>query len=425
MSAELIYNFLGILLMLMMSALFSASETSLTSVSRARIYHLRNEGNKRAKLVYKLREQNDALIGSILIGNNIINIFASALATGLALNAWGEHGILYVTGIMSVLIIVFAEILPKTIALEHSERIALWLSPFIAVMVWLCRPLNWFIQHITGAILRILGSRATPHLVSAADALRGSIALHHDQGEMVKQDKDMLSSVLDLDEVPLEDIMTHRKLVQTIDADLSAAEIIEAAVNTPHTRLPLWKETPDNIIGVLHIKTLMRALREHGQDLSKDILLGLLTTPWFIPSTTSLKEQLQAFRTRRQHLAFVIDEYGMWLGIVTLEDILEEIVGAIDDEHDYVDNKNIVRITADSWMIQGSVTVRELNRALDIRLSDEEASTVAGYVIHLARKIPHKNEVFKEEHLQWTVMERTDNQITRVKLTRLNAPENS
>lgn len=424
MDTDLLYYALGIFCMVLLSALFSASETGLTGVSRARIYHLHNEGHKRGSLVYRLREKKEALISSILIGNNVINIFASALATSLAIKVWGEHGIYYVTAIMSVVIIIFAEILPKTIALQHAERTSLLVAPIMAVAVKLCAPLNWVLHRFIRVVLKILRLPDSPEMnyVSALDSLRGSIALHHDQGQMVKDDKDMLSSILDLDDILLEDIMTHRKQVDMIDINLPPEQIVDYVINTNHTRMPLWEGDPNNIIGVLHIKTLVRALKAQDFQATREALLALASAPWFIPATTSLKEQLLAFRQRRQHLAFVVDEYGAWLGIVTLEDILEEIVGEIDDEHDQVASKDVVKIAPDAWMVRGDVTIRELNRELDLELEDEDASTVAGLVINLARKIPHKGEVFTSGHLEWTVLERSNNQITRLKL-RESEPE--
>ena len=420
MDNELVFYSLIIFLFLLISAFFSAAETALTAVSRARIYQLVMDGNKRAQIVSRLRKDKESMIGTVLLGNNAVNIAASAIATTLSVRLFGdENGLVVVTIIMTLLVVIFSEVLPKTYAIQNAERVSLAFAPALLLLIKLFKPITFTIQFLIRSMLRLFKidiSKANT-LISSTDVIRGTIELHHREGKMIKQDRDMLGSILDLNDIEVEGIMVHRMEVETLDADLSADELVKMAVSTMHSRIPLWRGEPDNIIGVLYVKNLIKLMREQKGLLTSESIIATCSKPWFIPETTSLRDQLLAFRSKRQHFAFVVDEYGGWQGIVTLEDIIEEIVGDIDDEHDVVEN-DIQKIGDNIYLINGSVTLRDLNRHLGWNLPDDNASTIAGLLIHQAQEIPSIGENYPLHGFDCTVMEKSAMQITRVKMTK-------
>lgn len=418
---EIIFYSLVIFLLLLISAFFSAAETALTAVSRARLYQLIMDGNKRAQIVNRLRKEKESMIGTVLLGNNAVNIAASAIATTLSLRLFGdENGLVAVTIIMTLLVVIFTEVLPKTYSIHNSERVSLALAPALLLLVKLFKPITYIIQLIINGILRLFRIDITKSntLISSTDVIRGTIELHHREGKMIKQDRDMLGSILDLNDIEVVGVMVHRTDVETLSADLPAEELIKSAVSTMHSRIPLWRDEPDNIIGVLHIKNLIKIMREQNGTPTSEAVISICSKPWFIPETTSLRDQLIAFRNNRQHLAFVVDEYGSWQGIVTLEDIIEEIVGDIEDEHDEADH-NIQKLDENTYIIDGSVTLRDINRKLSWGLPDDtDASTIAGLLINEAETIPAVGETHELYGFDCTVMEKTTLQITKVKMSK-------
>ncbi|MEZ5691875.1 MAG: CNNM domain-containing protein [Rickettsiales bacterium] len=426
MDNELIFYLITIVILLILSGLFSAAETALTAVSRARIYQLMMNGDKKAKKVNKIKEQKETMISTILLSNNAVNIAASALATALAIRLFGDgSGLLIVTVVMTLLVVIFSEVLPKTYAIQNAEKVSLVFSTPLAVLMRLFIPLTISIQFIIIRLMNVLGMKNPKNSMVFAgnDVVRGTIELQHREGKLIKQDRDMLGSILDLNDVEIKDIMIHRKEVQTLDCELPVNEFIEEAISTQHTRIPIWKEQTDNIIGILHVKDLIKLIREHGDNLTIRSILEICSDPWFVPEITNLRDQLLEFRNRRQHFALVIDEYGDWQGIVTLEDIIEEIVGDIEDEHDEIDN-NIQKIKDGSYIINGNVTIRDINRHLSWNLPDDNASTIAGLLIHEARTIPDVNETHNFHGFDCTVLKKSATQITRVKMTKHQDAEN-
>jgi Mg2+/Co2+ transporter CorB len=402
--------------LLLLSALTSGTETAMTGASQARIHHLASEGDRRATLVKRLLEQQERLLGALLLGNNLFNILATALAADVLINLTGEAGVAYATLIMTALVVIFAEVLPKTYAIRNPEQMARAVAPAAQVLVALFAPVTGLIQWLVNRILGLFGVRAQPApLSSALDALRGTIALHAEAGAMAKQERDMLGGILDLADVEVSEIMTHRKSMETVDADSPIEQILEQVVASPHSRLPVWRGDPDRIVGVLHGRDLLAAVHAHRHDPTKIDLAGLCSPPWFVPDTTSLRKQLVAFRQQRQHLALVVDEYGDLEGLVTLEDIIEEIVGEIEDEKD-VETAGIEPQADGSVLVSGWITVRDLNRQFDWKLPDEEAATVAGLVIHEAQRIPEVGQSFAFHGFRFEVMRRQRNQIVLLKV---------
>lgn len=413
-----------IFFLLILSGFFSGSETALTAASRARLNSWEKEGNKRAALVNKIRSRKDRMIGALLLGNNLVNILASALATSVLIKIVGEAGVVYATLIMTVLVLIFAEVLPKTYAITHSDKMSLAIAPIIRVVVWLFFPVAEMVNKIVRVTLRLFGAnmdqiKEGEHM----EVLRGVIDLHEGADEETTQQRAMLRSILDLFDVDLEEIMIHRKNVLMLNAAEPIEKIVEEALESPYTRMPVYRDETDNIIGVLHAKVLMRELKaREANNISLDDLdiEELATEPWFVPEATTLYDQLQAFRSRREHFAVVVDEYGSLMGIVTLEDILEEIVGEIDDEHD----ETVIGVRTQSngtYLVDGDVTIRDLNREFEWDLpDDEDYSTLAGLIIHEAQAVPEKGQSFTFYDFRFDIVKRQRNQITQVRVT---APE--
>ncbi|MBL24029.1 MAG: hypothetical protein CMM48_09030 [Rhodospirillaceae bacterium] len=408
-------------LLLVVSAFFSGSETALTAASNPRMHELVRNESRRAEIVLALHQRKDRLIGSILLGNNLVNIFASVLATSVFLDLFGEAGILYATVAMTLLVVIFAEVLPKSYALSHADRMALEVAPIMRVLVSMSMPITASINGLVGFALKMFGVQLLTEQPDKEreEELRGAIALHTGPEPELRQEQQMLRGILDLDEVEVDEVMTHRRNVEMLDAETPVESLVEAVLESRFTRLPLFQGEPDNIVGVVHEKALLRAVRSErdGEVKLEDLEIAEFAgDPWFIPNTTTLLEQLQAFRERREHFALVVDEYGAFLGIVTLEDILEEIVGEIEDEHDRAFHG--VRPQSDgSYIVSGSVTIRDLARDFEWRLPDEQAATIAGLVLYEARTIPKPGQVFQFHGFRFEVLRRQRHQITLVRVT--------
>ena len=407
-----------ILVLLLLSALFSGSETALTAVSRARIHRLSQEGLGSAQTVNGLIENRERLIGAVLLGNNLVNILASTLAASLFLKLFGEWGVAYATLVMTVLVVIFAEVLPKTYAIINTERVALAVSPVIALTVKVFGPPVSAVQAIVRATMRVFGAsiEAGRTVLSAHEELSEAIDLHHMEGGLVRRDRDMLGGVLELKDLEVGDIMVHRKNVVMVDIGQPNDAIVDQVLSSPHTRIPLWKDDAENIVGILHAKDLLRALKDSAWDLKSLDIESLIATPWYVPETTPLQKQLSAFLQRRSHFALVVDEYGALMGLITLEDIIEEIVGEITDEHDITVSG--VRPQANGVVyVDGSVPIRDLNRAFDWNLPDDEATTIAGLVIHEAQTIPEPGQTFSFYGFKFEIVRRHRNQITALRVT--------
>ena len=415
--SELWATVIVIAVLLIVSAFFSMAETAMTAASRPRLHALARQGSRRARIVNEIRAQSERLIGTVLVGNNLVNILASALATSALIAVFGEVGVAYATAAMTVLVLVFAEILPKTYALNNPDRVAVVLAPALRPLIALLYPVTRAFSAVVRTTLRVFGIRVKAELGSAESEqeLRGAIELHKGPEPEIKEERKMLRSILDLDDVEVGQIMIHRKNVIMLDVDRPASEIEAQVLASPYTRLPLYRDEPDNVVGVLHAKAMLRALQAVGGDVSKVDILAIAAKPWFIPDTTSLLEQLRTFRERREHFALVVDEYGTLMGIVTLEDILEEIVGDIFDEHQAA----VVGVRAQpdgSYLIDGSVPIRDLNREFDWELPDSEAATIAGLVLNEARRIPEVGQEFTFHGFRFSVLRRQRNQITLLRV---------
>jgi len=410
----------AVVICLLISAFFSASETALTASSRAAMMRLEKQGNRDATLVSRLLATRERLLGAILFANNLTNIAASTLATGLLLALFGHAGVIYATVVMTILIFVVAEVLPKTAAFNMPDRIALavaqpvdrmvhWFSPVLTAVEWLVRLILSGFGMPVGKIQSILSPR---------EELRGAVDLLHRAGVVEKLDRDMMGGVLDLRELTISDVMVHRTKMVMLDADDPPRDIVDAVLAAKVSRLPLWRGSPDNIVGVLHAKDLLRALHAVGGDASRIDIPALATPPWFVPDTTPLYEQLKAFRHRKTPFALVVDEYGEMEGLVTIKDIVEEIVGDIADEHE-IAVPGVRMLPDGSVNVDGAVPVRDLNRAMDWSIPDHEATTIAGVVIHEAQSIPEPGQSFTFHGFRFQVLRKTRNRITALRVTPL------
>jgi len=411
---------LGIIaILLFLSAFLSGSETALTAASRARLHAKAKNGSKRAKLVESLIENKERLIGAILLGNNLVNILASALATSVLMSIFGDGGVLYATLIMTIFIVIFSEVLPKTWAINQPDNFALKVAPTIKLLVTILTPFTIGVQAIVRFLLRLFGIKNDNQSnLNGLDEIRGTVDLLHHEGEVIKSDRDMLGGILNIKDLEVDDIMVHRTRIVALDADLPAEELINQVLKSPYTRMPLFKGDTDNIIGLVHAKDVLRALIKAKGDIDKVNIKKLATKPWFIPETTPLEAQLNSFLKGKSHFALVVDEYGEVQGLITLEDILEEIVGDISDEHDDV-IEGIKKQHDGSFIIDGALPIRDINRALDWNLPEDEATTIAGLVIHEAKTIPEKAQQFTFHGFRFKILEKISNRITKLVISSL------
>ncbi|ALG90210.1 membrane protein [Rhodovulum sp. NI22] len=416
----------GILGLLILSAFFSGSETALTAASRGKLRAQADRGSKGAEAALKITEDNERLIGSVLLGNNLVNILAASLATSLFTRMFGDTGVALSTLVMTLLVLIFAEVLPKTYAITNAETAAARVSPVIRLIILIFSPVVGAVRALVRGVLSLFGVRIDPdsHILAVREEIAGALQLGHSEGVVEKEDRDRILGALDLSDRTVEEIMLHRSNIEMLDASEPPEVLLSKSLESPHTRLPVFRDEPENIVGVIHAKDLLRAMNKlmRGPDASADALaafkvLDVAMKPYFVPETTTLDDQMREFLRRRTHFALVVDEYGALQGLITLEDILEEIVGEITDEFD-IDAEHPIRRSDDEghFLVDGAMTIRDLNRATDWNLPDDEANTVAGLVIHEAQMIPSEGQVFSFHGFRFEVCARKDNRITRLKI---------
>lgn len=419
----------AILALLVLSAFFSGSETALTAASRGKLRAQADKGSVGAERALMITEDNERLIGSVLLGNNLVNILAASLATALFTRAFGESGVALATLVMTLLVLVFAEVLPKTYAITNAERAAALVSPVIRLVILIFAPVVGAVRAFVRGILRVFGVQTDPasHILAVREEIAGAISLGHSEGAVQKEDRDRLLGALDLGDRTVDEIMRHRSDIEMIDADLPPSEVLEQCLASSHTRLPVYRGDPENIIGVIHAKDLLRAMYARRREVADDAeafegfnVQEVAMKPYFVPETTTLDDQMRQFLRRHTHFALVVDEYGSLEGLITLEDILEEIVGEITDEFDLDAEHPIRRSDNGEIVVDGAMTIRDLNRATDWNLPDDEANTIAGLVIHEAQMIPSQGQVFSFHGFRFEVAARKENRITRLKIRALS-----
>jgi Mg2+/Co2+ transporter CorB len=413
---------MAILCLLVMSAFFSGSETALTASSRGKLKQLADKGSSGAVAAMKVTDDSERMIGALLLGNNIVNILSASLATALLTKAFGDSGVAVASAVMTVLILVFGEVMPKTLAITFPEAVAQRVAPVIKVLIVLFSPIVTVVRALVRLLLRLVGVKADPDskILALREEIVGALSLGHSEGAMEKEDRDRLLGALDLGERTVDEIMKHRRQIELVDADLPPDALISEVLASAHSRLPLYRGDEENILGVIHAKDLLREvdrLRRAGEGLDKLDIVKVAMKPYFIPDTTTLDEQMREFLKRRTHFAIVVDEYGAIQGLITLEDILEEIVGEITDEFDVVArDSGISRDETGAWLVDGAMTIRDLNRAIEWTLPDDEANTVAGLVIHEAQMIPLEGQAFSFHGFRFHVLQRRENRITKLRI---------
>ena len=416
----------AILGLLCLSAFFSGSETALTAATRSKLKAQADRGSRGAAVAMKVTDDSERMIGALLLGNNVVNILSASLATGLFMRAFGQSGVALATLVMTLLVLIFGEVLPKTIAITFPEAFAVRVAPFVRVLIAVFSPVVSMVRLLVRGLMRLFGVRENPEgrMLALREEIVGAIALGHSEGAFEKEGRDRLLGALDLSERTVDEIMRHRRQVEMVDADQPPDKILDQVLNSPYTRLPVFRDSDDNILGVIHAKDLLREVDKlvRGAEGSVASIAGLdilkvAMKPYFIPDTTSLDEQMREFLKRRTHFALVVDEYGALQGLITLEDILEEIVGEIRDEYDLHESVRSMKPEPDgSWLVEGSATIRDLNRAMEWALPDDEANTIAGLVIHEAQVIPLPGQAFSFHGFRFEVVERRENRITKLKL---------
>ena len=415
MPEDLLASILIVIFLLLLSGLLSGSETSITSVSKSKIHKLAIRGDKRAQQLLHLIKNKSDFISSLLIGNNFVNILASVLATAILIKYYGDKGILYSTILMSLLIVIFSEVLPKNYALIRPDRFALAMSKYLIVFSKIITPIMLLVKVINWSFFKImridLENKATSK--TAREDIRNIINMHEDEGRLLKDEGDMLNAILDLKEITVEKIMTHRKNIYSIDLN-NKNEFFPRISKSSFSRIPVWKENPNNILGLIHAKNVLTNLNDQGQlDIAK--IKENLIKPWFVPETTKAKDQLNEFIQRKEKLAFVVDEYGELMGLISMEDIIEEIVGNIFDEKDF-STIGIRKIDINTYRIRGDVNIRDINRELDIQIPDTFYSTIAGYIIHETESFPDVGQIFSFGDIRYEIVNKNKNQITQIKM---------
>ena len=412
-----IFLLILLIILVILSGFLSGSETAITATSKARIIYKKKKGSRRAEYVLGLLEKKDNVISSLLLSNNLVNILASSLATAFFYDLFGVEGIFYATLIMTVVIVIFAEVLPKTYAINRPNRTALLISPIIYYLNKILFIFVFIINLIVRLIFRKNDNDIKNKDLQSEEELKGVIDLYKTSNPDYEQEKDMLQSILQLNDITVEEIFTHRKNIYSIDTSLKTSEIIDKINNSRYTRIPFWKDNPENIIGLLNVRSLNIDLKNHNE--SKEIIFDKISNPWFIPETTNLLEQLVEFKKRKEHLAFVVDEFGELLGLITLEDIIEEIVGEIVDEIDVPENdfklNNYGKV-----IINGEKNIRDLYKSFDIDPPEVESSTIAGYILDISKKIPSYGESFKDNFFKYKILSHSKKQISKVEISKIN-----
>jgi Mg2+/Co2+ transporter CorB len=416
----------AILGLLVLSAFFSGSETALTASSRAKLKSQADRGSRGARAAMEVTEDNERMIGALLLGNNIVNILSASLATALLTRVFGDSGVALATMAMTALVLIFGEVMPKTVAITHPEGVASRVAPVIRILIKVFSPVVSVVRLLVGGVLRLFGMKTDPesHILALREEIVGAIALGHSEGAVEKEDRDRLLGALDLSDRTVEEVMRHRRQIEMIDADRSPDEIITQALASPHTRIPIYRGSDENILGVVHAKDLLREVdrlvRGDAGNLASigDLdIVKIAMKPYFVPETTPLDEQMRQFLKRRTHFALVVDEYGALRGLITLEDIIEEIVGEITDEFDVVEKDAALKKSeSGDYLVEGAMTIRDLNRAMDWNLPDDEANTIAGLVIHEAQMIPKEGQAFSFHGFRFEVVGRRENRLTKLKV---------
>lgn len=422
----------AIIVLIIFSALFSGSETALTSASRGKLKTQAEKGNKGAQRALIITDDRETLISSVLVGNNLVNILATALATNLFTLLFGDSGVLITTIVMTMVVLIFAEVLPKTYAIARPEEASQKASRFILPFIFIFTPIVVVIKALVTAFLRLLGllEPRSESLEDVQDEIKGRIELEIPTGMFDKEDQRRVLGALDISSLSVEDVMRHRSEIDMLNADDPIEEILAQCMTTPHSRLPVYKDETENIIKIAHVKDLYRNYWGQNEKIETSTPLGEhwytnLKEPYFVIETTPLGILMQEFLEKRTHFALVVDEYGALQGLVTLEDIIEEIVGEIEDEYDQEQSEPFKEVSQGVYLVDGALPVREFNKMLNLDLPDDQAVTLAGLVINEIKYIPVKGENFDILGYRFEIVDRIRNRVTQIRIQKIAETENS
>lgn len=413
MDSDSLWKLVILIICLALSALFSASETALMTLSKIRVKQMVENKEKGGDRINKLLSDPSKLLSAILIGNNAVNIGASSLMTSIAIDAFGNTGVGIATGIMTLLILIFGEITPKSLAAQNSEKLAIRLSGFVEFITFILTPIIFVLTKLTNLMVRILGGdidEDQPFITQ--EELRTIVSVSHKEGVLEGEEKDMINNVFDFSDSQVNDVMITRTEMIAIDVELPYDEIIKIINQEQYSRIPVYEDTTDNIIGILYVKDLLflQLDREIEFDLRK-----FIRQPHFTYEFKSTKELFKEMRADRIHMMIVIDEYGGTEGIITIEDLIEEIVGDIEDEYDK-DVKDIEVIQEDEYIVNGSVKLEAINELIGTHIESDDFDTIAGFVIGIIDRIPELGEVIEFEHIRFVIENIERNKIEKIRI---------
>ena len=418
MTLSNLFLLLLVIVLILLSGFLSGSETAITAASKARIISKIKKGSKRAIYVKKIIDAKDSVISSLLLSNNLVNILASALATAFFYDLFGITGIFYATLLMTFLLVLFAEVLPKTYSINKPTRTAIIIAPIIYYLNKLLFPFVFLINSIVNLIIN---KKKTTNIKlsdeQSEEELSGVIDLYKTSNPDSEHEKEMLQSILTLNDTTVEEVFTHRKNIFSINTDLDTKKIINEINKSKFTRIPFWKNNPENIIGLLDKRALNLNI---NKDLNnKKNITQNFKKPWFIPETTNLLDQLVSFKKKKEHLSFVVDEYGELLGLLTLEDIIEEIVGEIVDEMDSPQMEFIIN-SQGKIISDGGRNIKDLYKKFNLDYPESDATTLGGYVMNIAKRIPLYGETIIDNHFSYKVLSHSRKQILRLEIMKIS-----
>jgi len=403
----------ALFLLLVLSAFFSGSETALTRARRALLRVRSEQGNKGAKKAEELLDQPERMLSTILLGNNFVNIAASALATTLFVAEFGEAGIIYATIAMTIVVLIFAEVLPKTIAVAHAESIACHVAAPMRSIQSLTAPLITALLALISILKRLLRIPEQTETPLTHKELASMIDISAESGLLDQAREQMLNNSLTLHEVAVKALMTPRKNMRLLDGSFTVSQCMKLAIKEPHSRYPVFLDEPDNLIGVIHLRDLLK-LKEPSKKLADAVIWQ---SPIYIPTTKNALAQLFDFQSNRQHLAIIVDEFGDIEGLITLEDIIEEIVGEIHDESDVPPQLEMWAQPDGSFVTAATVALHDINQAMDAELPEESATTIGGLIVDILGDIPEGRLCLKIKNIHVEVLSVRGDWIQRVRLT--------
>ena len=412
MSDDLLWRLLALPALLVLSGFFSGSETALLSLDKLRVRLLQQQGRRGADKLAKLLDNPDRLLSGILVGNNLINIAASVIATGLFIGYFGEQGEWLTVIILTPLLLIFAEVCPKTYAAQYPEKMSFFVLNPIRLVLWLLAPVVYVVSALSRLLTSFFRGEAAEGLSVSEDEIRAIIEVGEESGVVAADQRRMLHGIFDLSETRVRDVMIPRTEVVGIDITASFQEVLDLIRSDNHSRFPVFSDSLDSVVGIVHSKEVFDYI-DRTEDFS---LRDLCRKPYFVPESKRIAVLLQSFRQQHQHLAMVVDEYGGVEGIVTLEDVVEEIVGEIHDEYD-IEEIDFRQLAPGRFLVDGAVSLRTVNRHFGLDLPEDHVTTLAGYLLRIMGKIPSEGESFEENGIIFRVKRMEDRRIEEVEMT--------